>query len=77
MNSEKSEDRMESAEASRRSFLRKAAKLAVYTPPAMLIMSQPSYATYQKTGGGEYQITSHHRHHRRHRVGKRFFGLFR
>ena len=51
MASEKSNDTMEQVEDSRRDFLKKAAKVAVYAPPAMLIMSRPSYATFQKTGG--------------------------
>ena len=29
---------------SRRDFLKKAGKLAVYTPPAMLVLMTPSYA---------------------------------
>jgi hypothetical protein len=36
---------------SRRRFLKTASKLAVYTPPAMLVMAQPSYAEIMKSGG--------------------------
>jgi hypothetical protein len=38
-------------ETSRRRFLKTAGKIAVYTPPAMLLMSKPSFATFNKTGG--------------------------
>ncbi|HUF74583.1 MAG TPA: hypothetical protein VMR74_17005 [Gammaproteobacteria bacterium] len=59
MASEKSQDTMEQVEDSRRDFLKKAAQVAVYTPPAMLIMSRPSYATFNKTGGQDtYTHTS-------------------
>ena len=36
---------------SRRKFLEAAGRIAVYTPPAMLAMSQPSFAEIQKSGG--------------------------
>ncbi len=39
---------------SRRDFLKKAGKLAVYTPPAMLVLMKPSYA-----GIGESLSESH------------------
>lgn len=38
-------------EASRRKFLKTAGKIAVYTPPAMLVLSQPSFAEIKNTGG--------------------------
>jgi hypothetical protein len=36
---------------SRREFLKKAGKLAVYTPPAMVAMMQPGYASFALSGG--------------------------
>ena len=36
---------------SRRKFLKSAAKLAVYTPPAMLVVSKPSFASFAQSGG--------------------------
>lgn len=41
-------------EASRRKFLKTAGKIAVYTPPAMLVLSQPSFAEIQTTGGQSF-----------------------
>lgn len=38
-------------DASRRKFLEAAGRIAVYTPPAMLAMSRPSFAEIQKSGG--------------------------
>ena len=38
-------------EESRRRFLKKAGKLAIYTPPAMAMMMQPSQASFLKSGG--------------------------
>lgn len=38
-------------ETSRRKFLKTAGKLAVYVPPAMLAISQPSYATFAQSAG--------------------------
>jgi hypothetical protein len=38
-------------EESRRKFLKQAGKLAVYTPPAMMVMMKPSYATFRNSGG--------------------------
>jgi hypothetical protein len=55
----------EQVEGARRDFLKKAAKLAVYAPPAMLVMSQPSYATFKKTGGQTYERPHRHRSHNR------------
>lgn len=37
--------------SSRRRFLQKAGKLAVYTPPAMLLMAKPSLAHFQTSSG--------------------------
>ena len=37
-------------ETSRRRFLKKAGKLAVYTPPAMALMMQPSEASFLRSG---------------------------
>jgi len=36
---------------SRRDFLKTAGKFAVYTPPALLLMGNPSHATFTKSGG--------------------------
>lgn len=36
---------------SRRKFLKTATKLAIYTPPAMLAVSKPSFATFARSGG--------------------------
>lgn len=38
-------------EESRRRFLKKAGKLAIYTPPAMALMMQPSHARFLTSGG--------------------------
>ena len=42
-------------ETSRRRFLKAAGKIAVYTPPAMLLMSKPSFATFTNSGGYTHQ----------------------
>ena len=47
----KHEDSTDSVEKSRREFLKKAGKLAIYTPPAMMVMMKPSYASFAKSGG--------------------------
>jgi hypothetical protein len=44
----------EGVESSRRRFLKTAGKIAIYTPPAMLLMSKPSFATFGKSGGYPY-----------------------
>lgn len=44
-------DNTENVEESRRRFLKKAGKLAVYTPPAMALMMQPSHAHFLRSGG--------------------------
>ncbi len=36
---------------SRRRFLKSAAKVAIYTPPAMMAVSNPSFATFAQSGG--------------------------
>jgi hypothetical protein len=50
-------------ESSRREFLKRAGKLAVYTPPAMLALSSPSFAHIAQSGGcnptGETRDYSH------------------
>jgi hypothetical protein len=38
-------------EKSRRKFLKSATKVAVYTPPAMVIMSKPGLANFAESGG--------------------------
>ena len=40
----------ENVEESRRRFLKKAGKLAIYTPPAMALMMQPSQASFLRSG---------------------------
>jgi hypothetical protein len=40
-------------ENSRRKFIKTAAKIAVYTPPAMMIASTPSFAKMRTSGGGK------------------------
>jgi hypothetical protein len=47
-----SEEKKENVEASRRDFLKKGAKLAVYAPPVMLAISKPSFATGWRQSGG-------------------------
>ncbi len=42
-------------ERSRREFLKTAGKIAVYTPPAMLAMSSPSFASIAKSAGTDCQ----------------------
>ena len=37
---------------SRRDFLKKAGKLAVYAPPAVVVLTKPSYATVSDSGIG-------------------------
>jgi len=37
---------------SRRDFLKKAGKFAVYTPPAVMVLMKPSYATVSGSGTG-------------------------
>ena len=46
-------------EESRRRFLKAAGKLAVYTPPAMMLLMKPSYAHFNKSGG---RIDGHDRY---------------
>lgn len=44
----------EALDASRRAFLKNAGKIAVYTPPAMLALSAPSFrAIAQSSGSGD------------------------
>jgi hypothetical protein len=44
----------ETLDASRRAFLKTAGKVVVYTPPAMLVMYQPSFkAIAQSSGSGD------------------------
>ncbi len=40
------------ASNSRRSFLKKAGKLAIYTPPAMMVLMKPSYAKMNQSYEG-------------------------
>jgi len=37
---------------SRRDFLKKAGKFAVYTPPAVMVLMRPSYATVSGSANG-------------------------
>ena len=41
----------EDARESRREFLRKAGKMAVYTPPAMMMLMKPTQASILKSNG--------------------------
>ena len=41
---------------SRRKFLKTAGKFAVYTPPALILMSKPGSEVFAKTGGGEVDV---------------------
>lgn len=81
MSTENQNESSDQVQDSRRKFLKTAGKIAVYTPPAMLIMSQPSYATFQKSGG--YEQTTHRPYKRTSQIGakksflRRLFGLFR
>lgn len=47
---EESETKVEEVEESRRRFLKQAGKLAVYAPPAMALMMQPSEASFLRSG---------------------------
>jgi hypothetical protein len=50
-----SDNKNETVEKSRRDFLKKGAKIAVYAPPIMLGLSSPSFATgWKKSGGVTY-----------------------
>ena len=51
MDTKQGKDTSNQVEDSRRKFLKMAGKIAVYAPPAMLVMSKPSYAHFRKTGG--------------------------
>ena len=55
MSEKKTNNCPEPIEESRRRFLKSAGKLAVYTPPAMLLMMQPSYAHFNRSGGRVYR----------------------
>ena len=48
-------DVSQDVEESRRKFLKTAGKIAVYTPPAMLALSKPSYATFTQSSGTTYK----------------------
>lgn len=39
----------EAATKGRRDFLKKAGKFAIFTPPAVMLMIKPSYATFNKS----------------------------
>jgi hypothetical protein len=59
-----SENVTEKVEESRRKFLKTAGKIAVYTPPAMLALSRPSYATFAQSSGTTYKHRTTTRHRR-------------
>jgi hypothetical protein len=46
-------DALDSAQKSRREFLEKAGKLAVYTPPAIMLLSYPGKEAIASGGGGK------------------------
>jgi hypothetical protein len=52
----------ETATKGRRNFLKKAGKFAIYTPPAMMLMIKPSYATFNKSmvGRPKHKKKMHH-----------------
>jgi len=45
-------DTLDSAQQSRREFLEKAGKLAVYTPPVIMMLSYPGTEAIASGGGG-------------------------
>ena len=47
----KNNEELNGADESRRRFLKNAGKLAVYTPPAMITLMKPSYASFARSGG--------------------------
>jgi hypothetical protein len=47
------------AEESRRAFLKKAGKFAVYTPPAVMLLMQPSFASMSKSYVGRPEHDSY------------------
>ena len=62
----------EQIEESRRKFMKAAGKVAIYTPPAMLLIMQPNLQAFAKSGGGGGHRSSggdggggHHRRRRR------------
>jgi hypothetical protein len=67
------EDNNKKVETSRRRFLKTAAKVAVYVPPAMLVLSQPSHATFSQSAG----VTHHGGHHSFNSYGGGFWSLWR
>jgi len=54
---------------SRRKFLKTAGKFAVYTPPALMLMSNAS-ATYMKDTTG--QVKKHYKHDYKHKYGRKY-----
>ena len=54
-NEEIADDGQSETEQSRRDFLKKAGKFAVYTPPAVMLLMKPSYATLSKSYCGRPQ----------------------
>ena len=77
MAKEESEKSVEQVESARRDFLVKAAKIAVYTPPAMLLMSKPSYATFKTSGGTHNFYPSSRTTFRRHSSFNNLFSWIR
>lgn len=49
-------DQMNTVESSRRDFLKKAAKVAVYVPPAMLALSTPSFKAIAQSAGTTIEL---------------------
>jgi hypothetical protein len=49
-------DEMKTLETSRRDFLKKAAKVAVYVPPAMLALSTPSFKAIAQSAGTTIEL---------------------
>ena len=52
-------DEQSTSKKSRRRFLKTAAKVAIYTPPAMMAISSPSQTAFAQSGGEieERQVT--------------------
>ncbi len=42
--------------AARRKFLKSAGKFAIYTPPAVMLLMKPSYATISKSIAGRPEV---------------------
>lgn len=50
------EDYQSKIEESRRAFLKKAGKFAIYTPPVVMLLTNPSYACCNKSWSGRPRL---------------------